>query len=196
MKYDFVIVCPQRSGSCLLVTALNSHPDISCEVNVVRNTLGVDIHDIDSNKKIKGKVVRYNVLSEIRQANPDKVIHLKRDLTDAARSLIIHKWNVRSSGVSLHRFRDQSLTIDIRPLGTPHFEFFTSVVKNTFEELQREALKAIGSLPRLTIDYEKITDGCSDIEEIPFVYSERILKFLGASVIPLKTSLGRTGPYK
>ena len=190
MKYDFAIVCPQRGGSCLLSTALNSHPDIWCDVN--KWGLGADEK---SESKITGRVIRYNVLSEINVFKPEKIIHLRRDLTEAATSLVMHKWNSRHTGRSLHRLRTQHISVSRSPLDSPFAEFFIEVIRNTLEEQLTEALHIIGPTSCFGVNYKELTDGDKDIEVLPEKLTDKILEFLGVPVRPLKTYLGKTGPY-
>ncbi len=191
MKYDFAIVCPQRGGACLLSTALNSHPDIWCDVN--KWGLGADEKNEDS--KISGRVIRYNVLSEINVFKPKKIIHLRRDLTQVATSLIMHKWNRRHTGLSLHRLRTQHLALSRSPLKASFAEFFIEVIRNTLEEQVTEAMSVIGTTPCFQVNYKELTNGDKDVEVLPEKYTDKILEFLGVPVRPLKTYLGKTGPY-
>lgn len=75
MEYDFYLLFLPRSGSHMLVSALNSHPEISCE----HRDEDVEI----SEGKIKGRAMKFLQANQ----NKKKVIYLTRNKADRLKSL-------------------------------------------------------------------------------------------------------------
>ncbi len=75
-EFDFLIVCQQRSGSHMLASALNGHPNISCsgELDIVDTLI------VPSDGECKGAILMYNRWKAFgTRYTANKLIHLVRD---------------------------------------------------------------------------------------------------------------------
>ena len=191
---DFAIVCHQRSGSHLLATALNSHPDIDCQGELLQliKTPAKSYAPVaaKTSAKLRGAIIMYNQLRIAAELGlmPGKIIHLLRNPAETARSIVL---NAASNAIqgdhSPHSlrakpaFRSADLVADPDEILRYEDEVRTR---------QDEQLRSLPT-PRLDIWYDDICGG-RDVESLEASAAERILNFLGAEpVVALTTPLAK-----
>ena len=178
--FDFLIVCTQRSGSHLLASALNSHPDISCRGELREKDRLIK----PSQEGLRGAILMYNRCPAFGTTyTADKLIHLVRDPKNTAKSRLAN-------------------SIDKKEKGNEHSAHFLEIVDREFE-LNGKRLKGVSAAirndirrakkwlkghPHLEISYEELTGNCS-VSTIRPEISARLTDFLGLPKATLSTDL-------
>jgi Sulfotransferase family len=195
---DFAIVCHQRTGSHLLATALDSHPEIHCQGELLQlllepHKLYASVCQVATGAK-NGAIIMYNQW-EIALALglvPRKIIHLQRNPRRTAYSCIRNELHL-----SLHgpRHRPHAL----RASGAQDARDYPVDEKqlSDWERLIARAQQEFGRvLPAdcLDISYEELCLD-RDVQQLEPAPVRRLIDFLGvASVGDLTTSLAKTTP--
>jgi hypothetical protein len=193
---DFAIVCHQRTGSHLLATALDSHPEIHCQGELLQlflepHKLYAPVCQVATGVK-NGAIIMYNQW-EIALALglvPRKIIHLQRNSRRTAYSIIRDEQHL-----SLHgpRHRPHAL----RASGAQEARDYPVDEKqlSDLERLIAHAQQEFGRvLPAdcLDISYEELCLD-RDVQQLEPTPAGRLIDFLGvASVGDLTTSLAKT----
>jgi len=183
----FIIYSKQRTGSTLLHSFLNSHPDLVCEGELFsrRNRKNAAMNPYEKVKRLTGASVgfmlKYN--HSFVDFSEFKVIHLLRNDTMAqALSDIINK-NKGLYGVPAESIEE----ISNKYTGV----FLRTKVEKRMKLYRQDVLKAsqrLQEVEHMTIYYEDITKGVYT-NTCPFGVRNKLLHFLGASLCPLTTSL-------
>jgi hypothetical protein len=171
----FVIIAYPRSGTHLLATLLNSHPDLRCydEILMDRETMPLGKKDIKKLNKNEGCIMMYSQF--LREAYEDKefldyiskanVIHLTRQNLDEHLESLFKKRNAKAN-------KDEAKRVEkgISFFGRKVFENkFNKVFEITYEQIcanknvseyeNKELLKFLGVLPiKLTTKLKKGID--------------------------------------
>lgn len=177
---DFAIVCHQRSGSHMLATALNSHPEVCCQGELLQ-TIKTP-HKVYAPRPIvphgvSGAILMYGHWKLTTQLglNPKKCIHLLRDPIRTAISVAKNLADEQTRGPE-HRPHF--------PRGSKHrqmVEFDATAVPELaarIAERQQRFAVFLADRTVLEIRYEDLT-GEKDVEVLPEQASSRILEFLG-----------------
>ena len=180
MAYDFLIVAKGRSGTHMLASYLNSHPEIGCEGEWGKEDKKIPIDQVSG--RLRGCIVMYNVMKEIWGWLPrPQVLHLIR--------------NPETNAVSFVR---QVLRYRARKLGgTPPGEDFRlepgelrhwSVRILREQQSVREVLDSHG-FQTLTLRYEDLLDDDGVGRVMPAERALQICDFLGVAPLELVCSL-------
>ena len=156
---EFCILTRPRSGSHMLASALDSHPQIQCKgeygMEKYSRLMGREVHDIS------GHIVQDFMLPEIDLKQFDKIILLLRDLS------------LRKEYRGLHWLEPAQVKRSIRDHGdTPKTDHTALYVATT-------------GMDRLIINYDDMTGG-HDIRELPYKEGSAICAFLGTDYFPMK----------
>lgn len=167
MEYDFYIFTLPRSGSYMMASALDSHPNINCGGELFRK--GVPLYGwLGSGNGIKGGIV--NLINKQLIKN-QKIIVLTRNPQDAIKSLDTQldngKYHAESNNVSR-----------VRSPGKRSEKMYLNRVK----EFEKECSKISN---KLIVSYEEITNDES-IDVIPEDIGKKICDFLKVDYRPLK----------
>jgi len=184
----FAIVCLGRTGSELLVSLLDSHPEITCRSEVYFDPAGVYLDPLELGRLLSesvptwpGKAHGMKLTWEAFDEHPDwfdlmrlhdfRVIRLTREnLFDQFLSMRLSQlngdWSSTGSG-----YTTQAFDVDPRVAGNSMRYF------RTCNLMLREATRAF---PSVDVTYEEITAGTG---------FDRILSLLGVDPVPLTTSL-------
>ena len=162
MDLDFAILTIPRSGSHMLASALNSHPDIKCGAEY---NAPAKIELPDSGGKIEGCIVHwYNLERNPKLLDGVKIIVLIRNPVEIAKS-----WQ---KGYAMGKSAGHYLEPTTFNGAIPEPE--KSVIE-TIKDRQLKLLEYAKDREVLRLDYEKLT-GNKDIREIE--NSKEICKFL------------------
>lgn len=191
-RYDFVIVCNQRSGSHLLASLLDSHPDIECDGEI--GSLNDPLFKVEPDgEKLRGGIVMYQRLGRIKDIRPKSIIHLVRDplatATSEVTNSISRKLNRKSHRA--HRFKDED------PIETAHISPKPETVKRKVAhiiKMRNRLVRAIQKkkLHALEIHYEDLTQGGTSISKCPQGITIQLCKFLGLREHPLTTGFRKS----
>lgn len=162
-QYDYIILCTPRSGSHVLATMLNSHPDIAC-IGESNERMPELIH---SSGKIKGKIIMYMRTDYEGVFDNVKIIHLVRDTKEIARSRIINS----SRKFDSHYTKQHEFSFTINP------DEVNKMSKNLANDID-SFRKKIKDKPVLEIKYSELTDGGKSVETLNKKTSDKILNFL------------------
>jgi LPS sulfotransferase NodH len=193
MGYDFAIVATQRSGSHLLATALNSHPDIACVGEVAREELTIG----EVSGRVRGCILMYNHLDHFKSVSPERVIHLIRENTSALawsriENNVAKKVALRGGETHRpHRIRDEEWRARC-PVQASRVRLVAHRIAKASDE-NRRWLQSRGK-PLLELTYEEISDGGRDVSVIPPLAAMKVTDFLGVCPATLRTPLQKTGP--
>lgn len=206
--FDYVIYCQARSGSHLLASLLNSHPDLACEGEVpvigVRDPArGYSDSSWDVIKeatggilpppgKIRGCICHYinSMVFAVQEGyRPKKWIHLLRNPERVARSLL-RRWAEREDGSArAHYFQGEEVPPE-KPIDLDQLKQQTQNMEN-LQHYNIEFLRAVSEeegLEILQITYEDLTQG-SSIYRVRNITTKKILEFLGVKEIQLETRM-------
>lgn len=181
MSYDYIIYCRPRSGSHLLATLLNSHPDIACfgetcdeGLEELRNTRG----------KIEGAIYFYH--QERNLSKERKIIHLTRKPIDIATSEYIFNFTDRKKEDS--PFRPENLYKERKIKQSLDSNFIAKKAEqiSNITIAEKEKMKNMSNV--LEISYEEMTDN-QNIEILKQNIADKILDFLGVEKRQLSTKL-------
>jgi hypothetical protein len=189
-RLDFVIVCGQRSGSHLLASLLDSHPDITCwgEAGRPRDIL----NGRPATGSVRGAIVMYSQRGRLQSIRYNKVIHLTRNPEVCARSQAASSAlrKIHGRGAPAHRFAGEP------PL--PEHEPNPVVVQRRAEQLRMQAkrfnrwLKFQQRRPYLCVTYEEVTRGGRNVAACPAEVADRLCRLLDVPLLPLTTNLRRS----
>lgn len=165
----FVIIAHQRSGTHLLASLLNSHPDLRCYDEVYltnRHKMPLGIKDIRKLKANEGCILMYTHFIRESSKNIEfidfiskaKIIHLTRKDIDKHIKSLFKKRNAESEGKKAMWVKN--LITNYRKM----------VFKNKFKNV-------------FPITYEEI---CND-KNITEYRNDKLLKFLGVKPVKLTT---------
>jgi len=175
----FIILAHQRTGTHLLATALNSHPDIVC--------LGEEGEEIDIKKgaSVRGKIVMYNQLHGKFEDNFGlRIIHLLRDPRDTAISDILNdRDKAENENHDAHYYKKEP--IKYHNIEKGFLQYKTDIINRYMWEVQKALPQ---SIPTIEVRYEELTKG-KEVRRIPKKPAERILHFLGVKYRTLTTDL-------
>lgn len=187
LHLDFAIVCHQRSGSHLVQSCLNTHPDIHCFGELI-DKKGLQP---PPKRKVAGGIVMYSQWERLEgQVKIQRFLHLIRNPRDTAFSLARNEKDkaVRGSTHRAHYRQGEALP--------PLYEVSVEEVSAWEERVKKYQAHFKGVLAQretLTLTYENLTDN-SPIEQLPEREAERLLHFLGVPYAPLSTTLAKSGP--
>lgn len=184
---DFAILCHQRSGSHLIQTCLNSHPDIYCfgELGFAKEL------DPPAECRVVGAIIMYNQWDRLDgQVRIQRFLHLVRNPRDTALSLARNERDkaLRGSTHRAHYRKGEELP--------PAYEVSAEEVRSWQERVERYQARFKDTLAKrktLTLTYESLTNN-SSVEQLPEREGRRILAFLGVPYYPLSTTLVKSGP--
>lgn len=179
---DFAIVCFQRSGSHLLATAIDSHPEICCQgelLQAVATPYKPYAPKPIASPGVSGAILMYSQwkLAQGLGIKPRKFIHLLRDPVMTAISIARNEADARARG-ACHRPHI--------PRGTTQMqvaEFDKAIVPDWAARIAKQQQvfsRLLAGYPVLEICYEHLTGG-KDVEVLPEQASARILQFLGVA---------------
>lgn len=188
----FTLLAGQRSGTHLLATLLDSHPDLRCYEEVLLRTLAYDERNAALGEKHpllmkghEGGIVMYNHFVAADEDTKDrivenKIIHLTRNLDNMVYSLygINHKdkFNVKS-----FYKKEKEIFVPKPP------ERWVENKKEDIRTMRRKAFKRIPDDKNVfTISYEKLT-GNESIEGISKEKATPVCEFLGVKPYKLTT---------
>ena len=160
---DFHVLFLPRSGSHMLVDALNGHPSIDCS-------------HIDLGHAGEGELKGHARCSV--KGDEKKVILLTRNAMDRAEShttdilAVLGDNHTKESGVEIHRKHPDRAITRFRGMESKGQKFFDEVIK----------LDNV-----LHLRYEDLTEN-KEMIEIPHKYSKLICDFLDIKQLPLTTS--------
>lgn len=187
LDLDFAIVCHQRSGSHLVQTCLNSHPEIYCFGEL---PTGTHVNPPTSYQAVGG-IIMYNQWDRLEgKVTIQRFLHLIRDPRDTAYSLARNEKD-KVHGGSTHRAhyrKGEELP--------PAYEVSAEEVSKWQKRVERYQRRFNDTLARreaLTLTYESLTDNTS-VEQLPEQEARRVLNFLGVPYYPLSTTLVKSGP--
>ncbi len=175
-EFDFLIICTQRSGSHMLASALNSHPNISCSGELsLKDTLIPP-----SDGECKGAILMYNRMgaSEIRYAT-DKVIHLVRDPESVAHSRLANSQDKKTPGKE-HRAHFQEKIDREFEISAKNAKALTAQVRADINRTR----KMLSGLNHIEVSYEELTDNVS-VTTLNRTSADRLTRFLGVSEMDL-----------
>lgn len=145
---DFYILTIPRSGSHMLASALDSHPEISCRGEFEKETMYPWLGSAD--KRVNGQIISpYRLFGGV--GSQTKMICLTRDYHDIAESSC-------KACNPLHHFEPAVVkrqSVQISP------EVYTR-----YQNAQADLLKAVKRFPHIVVDYNEITNG-EDTRLIP-----------------------------
>lgn len=169
MKFDFIILSTQRSGTHMLQSALNQHPEITCHGEILHKSK----EWIDSDKKVKGCIQMKNRLNEINYKF-DKVIYLRRNENELAKSRVANRFHKKASNQKVIEKHNAH-----RPKTPCTFIMDRVTINNEIREI-RKAVKTINKFindkKHIVIDYENPD-------------YKRIQRFLGVKELTIKPTL-------
>lgn len=176
--YDFIILSLPRSGSHMLASALDSHPEIQCSGEYGMK----EKFPLGRNpKRVKGCIIQgYHILREIapKWIYAVKVIYLYRPVDEIAKSLHY----LSPSG--------QSYDQHLHPAARTE-KLYWEVDKETRNRLNSEQQALIDCLAKcdypdvLTTSYQSLCKG-KDARTLRWEQTHRILDFLKVERMPLK----------
>ena len=174
-KLDFVIVSQARSGSHMLATALDSHPDIACggEVNAndqIGSTFGY----------VLGCLVKGAMLHRLKGFK-GKYIHLTRKPEDIAAS-IQNSWQAQGEKPDTIAMKPQRIKRKREP--------FTEKQLQMVRERDEPINTLFAMTDCLTIDYDEMVLDRECIE-IPEDVGRRLTDYLGVDYQPLRPQTRR-----
>lgn len=200
--YDFLIICGQRSGSHLLGTMLNSHPDIVCHGELFQSRDKI----LPTRAKILPHQIKGAILMYTKGKNGDekqatdaleneltcsRVIHLTRNPEDMAKSRLIQARMKGAGQGGAHSLRGKKIKRVELHFPVNEIRDSADVIRAQQEEI-RQYLKA-NNINTLEIEYEKMTKG-RDIDSMAYGMAGTLLAFLGIKRhVPLITNLQKTG---
>lgn len=188
----FTILAAQRSGTHLLATLLDSHPELRCYEEVLLRSLAYDERNKELGerhpllmKEHEGGIVMYNhfVAADEDTKNKivsGKIIHLTRDMDNILRSLygIYHK----------DKFNTQSFYKEEKEIFVPEPpKHWKGKQKKNINEMKERAFERIpDGKNRLEVTYKWLTGGES-ITELPKEKAKVLCEFLGVKSHKLTT---------
>ena len=179
-SFDFLILTTQRSGSHMLASTLNSHPDISCEGEVGRE----DAVIVASPGSISGAILMYSGWRTFgKRFEASKIIHLTRNPANTAKSRLANSQDKKKgkSRLGAHFFEavDREVTISEKRAGEVEADIRSSINRMRL---------AIDDIPHIEVSYEDLT-GDASVTEIAVDVSRRLTSFLEVSHAKLTTTL-------
>jgi len=181
---NFIILAHQRTGTHLLATALNSHPNIYC-TGETREAPSENMNNISA----VGRIIMYNQLyGQFDETKKSKIIHLTRNPRDTAMSNIANLGDAVFPSHKAHFYKKEKpryCSID-----KCHIDKKTEEIGGYMVSVR----KALKSINHLEITYEELTNGKS-IKKLPKKPAKKILDFLGVKYKTLTTNLVKS-PYK
>jgi hypothetical protein len=180
---DFAIVCHQRSGSHFLATAINSHPEVHCQGELLQLLIEPDkayaaVCHVATGT-VNGAIIMYDqwIMANVLGIVPPKVIHLLRDPRRTALSVIRNEASSRDPWYDPHRYRHvPGIPAAREPsIGAAGLAAWTAYIQHQQNEFHR-------SLPasRLQVTYEELC-GDRDVHAIDPGVANQIVDFLGVS---------------
>lgn len=164
----------------MLASALNSHPDISCEGEVGRE----DDVITASTGTISGAILMYNRWRTFgKRFEACKIVHLTRNPVNTAKSRLANsqdsKRGANRHGAHFFEATDREFSISEKRAG--------EVEASIRSDIKRMRI-AIADIPHVEVSYEELT-GDTSVTEIAAGVSGRLIDFLGASPAKLSTNL-------
>lgn len=180
----FIILTNQRSGSHLLNTILDSHPELSCygEIELHKNKR---LEELGENE---GAVYHYDQYLRLPQPKKNlirnaKIINLVRNnLNNVARSGIILGKYKEKLGAKAHYHEDAV----IRHPEFPKEEI--DIAKNYVLEKRRKALNELWDCEMFTLSYEMLTKD-ETLSLLPKEQSAPLFRYLGVEPVDIKIDL-------
>lgn len=180
---DFLILATQRSGSHMLASALNSHPDISCQGEIARKDEVIEA----SEGNVTGAILMYNNWRAFgRRFEAGKIIHLVRDAKSTSWSRLANSIDKKLEKQD-HRahFREKvERSFEINAKRAREVEAAISAEVNRM----RAKLKETG-IRRMEVKYEELTCGGLSVSRIDPIVSRCLTSFLGVDPAELSTDL-------
>lgn len=202
--YDFLIVCGQRSGSHLLGTLLNSHPDICCrgEIWQARDKfLPVNVHP--KPMQILGGILMYSkgkngdeitaIETLENYISCGRVIHLKRDPLEMARSRYVQVRMKQAEAGGAHLLRGNNRFL-VKFDSPPNDELKRQAAVIEAQRREVDGYLKVNGFKIMDLDYDKVTRGGQDIDGLNYHTAGQLLRFLQIKkYVPLVTDLQKTG---
>lgn len=150
---NFIIFSTQRSGTHMLQSALNNHSQISC-VGEVKINWKKNMDKLDETK-ITGCIVQLSQREDIRKLKPNKIIYLKRNPQDIAKSQIGMKKSkeLGKKGIIKHDMIRPKTPLTFY-INKKQFNKRVEIVKYQQKRIIEEIEKS--KLPYIIVDYENI----------------------------------------
>lgn len=192
-RYDFLLVCGQRTGSHFLGTCLASHPGICMHGEIGRKDPILPNNIEPKPGQITGAILMYTNFKRLEKGivETGKVIHLVRDPDYVGRSRIRNSKLKKMGIIKAHVFDSESL---------PRLP---KINKSISKQVSRHYLNKSNEISEwlmnhreifiLTVAYEWLTSGKREVIKIEHRKAEYILNFLGLKYSPLTTELRATG---
>lgn len=171
--FDFYVLTLVRSGSHMLASALDSHPEIQCKAEAWRGEskypwLGA------VEKRVKGTTMLPHKIGEDR---PSKAIVLTRRWQDRIQSVSSPLHHLEPGAVEVRRMSGQEL----------------AEIESDALERDARLMQAAEKFDCLFLDYSDIT-GDADCREIPEPIAQRICSFLCVNYSPLRPRFYKPSP--
>lgn len=190
----FVIFCQGRTGSSLLRSLLNNHPDVRCEGEILAEPVGDPIQFLattakSSTKSVFGFKVKIYQLTDTQHVDPTDFLKALQD--QAYKIIYLHRSNLLRHAISntfaeaRQSYHDRS--IGPRPSLTVDPEQLIGVMQRRQAHLDNEAVVLEG-FDHLTLEYEK--DLLDPAQHQPT--ADRVFAFLGIEPVSVETDLSRS----
>lgn len=179
LDFDFIILCTQRTGSHMLASALNAHPDISCCGELRPKDIVVP-----SSGDVTGAILMYSNWRDFGvRVSASKIIHLVRDPDNTAKSRLVNNKD-KEEQKKKHKAHflekvDRGFEIDVKQVGD---------LSGSIRKKVKRARGWIRDIPHIEVTYEELTENVS-VSQLPTEVAKRITDFLGLSYAPLITEL-------
>jgi hypothetical protein len=167
--YDFVIFCQGRSGSHLLATALDSHPEVACDGENEGDSV-IKPHASKKANVLRGRIVTYQQAKHLDLIKPTKIIYLVRDPFYCALSMVR---NITK------RWEDDLLPIHM----LEKWYRQTKEQQDSFR-YQLSERACLDNTSVLEMSYSELTAGGHAVRAIPSTVTRKICRFLGIRVYP------------
>jgi len=209
--FDFVIFGQARSGTHLIATLLNSHPEIACEGEVPitgfrdphrgYSTVSWDIIKASAGSlppkgRIRGCICHYihqQVFINQEGYRPGLWVHLVRNPIDNARSLL-KRWDAlrEGDGTIPPHFTDRK---NVPIQADPPEDRLEMIAKETDRATRYnveflQSMQSQGQLRFMNLSYDQLTEGKS-VTEVSNIHTHNLLQFLGCedTMLTLRTPI-------
>ena len=192
--YDFVIVCHQRSGSHLLASFIDSHPQLCCldeqGLHLYNNS---PCKDWDS----RGRIFMYQHFMWRMDGlmRVPKFIHLTRNTRDQAYSCVRNEALLKQ-GIKVEsrafRFNGDRPQPAVQEFIAPERAMKGRIVQ--IKKQRKKMKEQLQDSDVLEINYREMTDGSKSVSVMPRLPANRICRFLGVDLAELSTRMVKIAP--
>jgi len=183
-QYDFCILAKGRSGTHMLASALNSHPQIACEGELWKNT----IKSVKEQSQVRGVIIMYNVRRQITAFEIGRVIHMVRNPEANATSFVRQqrRLNARRAGLSEETI-NQKFGRAFR-LEASALERKAAEIAMESDRIRRWLRNRRPIVRSVEASYDELTRDGREITNISETLAAPICRFLGVDVRMLSVS--------